>query len=64
MKKYQAMVFLLSTALTVSNTIPIFGASNDISGHWAEATIIKWQNAGKIDGYTRSEEHTSELQSH
>ncbi len=52
MKKYQAMVFLLSTALTVSNTIPIFGASNDISGHWAEATIIKWQNAGKIDGYT------------
>ncbi|WP_162213098.1 hypothetical protein [Clostridium sp. MD294] len=30
MKKYQAVAFLLSTAMTVSSVAPVFGASNDI----------------------------------
>lgn len=28
----------------------VFGAT-DITGHWAEKTIIEWQNKGKINGY-------------
>ena len=51
MKKYQAVAFLLSTAMTVSSVAPVFGASNDIFGHWAEFTITKWQNEGRIGGY-------------
>ena len=58
MKKKQAIAFLLSTAMTTGTVLPVFGASSDISGHWAEATITKWQNDGKIGGYediTRAE---------
>lgn len=51
MKKYQAVAFLLSTAMTVSSVAPVFGASSDISRHWAESTITKWQNDGRIGGY-------------
>ena len=51
MKRYQAVAFLLSTAMTVSSVAPVFGASNDIFGHWAEFTITKWQNEGRIGGY-------------
>ncbi len=51
MKKYQAIAFLLSTAMTVSTAVPALAAANDISGHWAEATITQWQNAGRIGGY-------------
>lgn len=51
MKKKQAVAFLLSTTMTVSGAIPIFAAANDINGHWAEATIAKWQNEGKVGGY-------------
>ena len=51
MKKYQAVAFLLSTAMTVTSAAPVFGAANDISGHWAQATITKWQDAGRIGGY-------------
>ena len=51
MKKYQAVAFLLSTAMTVNSVAPVFGASSDILGHWAEVTITKWQNEGRIGGY-------------
>ncbi len=51
MKRYQAVAFLLSTAMTVTSVAPVFGAANDISGHWAQATITKWQDAGRIGGY-------------
>ena len=51
MKRYQAVAFLLSTAMTVSSVAPVFGASNDVFGHWAELTITKWQNEGRIGGY-------------
>ena len=51
MKRYQAVAFLLSTAMTVSSVAPVFGASNDVFGHWAEFTITKWQNEGRIGGY-------------
>ena len=51
MKKYQAVAFLLSTAMTVSSVAPVFGASSDVFGHWAELTITKWQNEGRIGGY-------------
>lgn len=51
MKKYQAVAYLLSTAMTVSSVAPVFGASSDIVGHWAETTITKWQNDGRIGGY-------------
>ncbi len=51
MKKYQAVAFLLSTAMTVNSVAPVFGASSDVFGHWAELTITKWQNEGRIGGY-------------
>ena len=50
MKQKQAIAFLLSIAMTTSTVIPVF--ANDISGHWAEQTISKWQANGKISGYT------------
>lgn len=50
MKQKQAIAFLLSIAMTTSTVIPVF--ANDISGHWAEQTISKWQANGKINGYT------------
>lgn len=50
MKQKQAIAFLLSVAMTTSAVIPVF--ANDISGHWAEQTIAKWQANGKISGYT------------
>ncbi len=49
MKKKQAIAFLLSAAMTTGVTIPVL--ANDITGHWAQATITKWQQNGKIDGY-------------
>ncbi len=51
MKRYQAVAFLLSTAMTVGSVAPVFGASSDILGHWAEFTISKWQNEGRVGGY-------------
>ena len=51
MKRYQAVAFLLSTAMTVTSVAPVFGAASDINGHWAQATIAKWQDAGRIGGY-------------
>ena len=51
MKRYQAIAFLLSTAMTVSTAVPAFAAASDINGHWAQATITEWQNAGRIGGY-------------
>ena len=51
MKKKQAIAFLLSTTMAVGGAVQAFAASSDISGHWAEATIAKWQTAGKIGGY-------------
>ncbi|NDO45642.1 S-layer homology domain-containing protein [Clostridium sp. MD294] len=51
MKRYQVVAFLLSTAMTVNSVVPIFGASSDVLGHWAEATITKWQNEGRVGGY-------------
>ncbi len=51
MKKYQAIAFLLSTVMTIGNISPVWGASSDVLGHWAEATITKWQNEGRVGGY-------------
>ena len=51
MKRYQAIAFLLSTAMTVSTAVPAFAAASDINGHWAQATIEAWQNEGRIGGY-------------
>ena len=51
MKKKQAIAFLLSAAMTTGTVIPAFGAASDINGHWAQATIAKWQDAGRIGGY-------------
>jgi len=51
MKKYQAIAFLLSTAMTIGSISPVWGASSDVLGHWAEATITKWQNEGRVGGY-------------
>ena len=51
MKRYQAIAFLLSTAMTVSSAVPTFAAASDINGHWAQTTIEAWQNQGRIGGY-------------
>ncbi len=37
--------------MTVGSVAPVFGASSDILGHWAEFTISKWQNEGRVGGY-------------
>lgn len=53
MKKNMVIVPLLLTALS-SNQYQLAFASveaNDISGHWAEKTIIEWQAQNKISGY-------------
>ena len=49
MKKKQAMAFLLSAIMTTGTAMPVF--ANDISGHWAEQIITKWQENGKLNGY-------------
>ncbi len=51
MKKKQAVAFLLSTTMAVGGAVQAFGAASDIGGHWAQATIAKWQDAGRIGGY-------------
>lgn len=51
MKKKQAIAFLLSTTMAVGGAVQAFAAASDINGHWAEATIAKWQSVGKIGGY-------------
>ncbi len=49
MKRKQAMAFLLSAIMTSGTTMSVF--ANDISGHWAEEVITKWQENGKLNGY-------------
>ena len=40
----------LALSLALLGTVPAYAAT-DISGHWAEATINKWLDAGSISGY-------------
>jgi len=49
MKRKQAMAFLLSAIMTSGTTMSVF--ANDISGHWAEEVITKWQENEKLNGY-------------
>ena len=51
-KKRITSIFLAATSmfLLLTVNIPAFAAS-DINGHWAEAIIVKWTDAGKISGY-------------
>ena len=44
-KLYGMLLLLTSVKSTV-----VFGAT-DITGHWAEKTIMEWQDRGKISGY-------------
>ena len=45
---FMAMILFVST---VSISQQVLAASGDISGHWAESTITKWENGGYISGY-------------
>ena len=40
----------LALSLALLGTVPAYAAT-DINGHWAEATINKWLDAGSISGY-------------
>lgn len=53
MKKNMVILPLLFTALSVNQyqLTFAFAKANDISGHWAEKTIIEWQSQNKISGY-------------
>ena len=42
---------LITVLLVFAMVLPAFGASSDISGHWAEKEIEKWTGNGIISGY-------------
>ena len=50
-KKLAKTLLILVLILSHHFTSAYSFTSNDISGHWAEKTIIEWQNKGKINGY-------------
>lgn len=51
---FKKMVLLFCVFLALLYICPVFANTipNDISGHWAENTILKWQKENKIKGYT------------
>ena len=52
MKKNQMTALLLTTTMALNGIIvPTFGSVNDVSGHWAQSVISKWQNEGRVGGY-------------
>ncbi len=46
----KAISMALAAAMALA-PVQAFASSNDISGHWAENTIISWQEKGLISGY-------------
>ena len=48
--KKKFSLFLLTMSLILGSATTIFAAT-DIRGHWAETTITKWINEGRINGY-------------
>ncbi|MDR1204555.1 MAG: S-layer homology domain-containing protein [Peptococcaceae bacterium] len=49
-KKLLILFIMICLAVTLC-PVAGFAAPTDISGHWAEAEITRWTNAGKIGGY-------------
>lgn len=51
MKKILSVIATLSLFLTITLTSNAAEPFSDIKGHWAESTIVQWQDNGTVSGY-------------
>lgn len=51
MKKILSVIVALSLLLAMIVTANASESFSDIKGHWAESTIVKWQDKGIVSGY-------------
>lgn len=50
-KKYQMLAAAGVLSITCLCSAFSVSAESDIAGHWAQETVTKWFEAGKINGY-------------
>lgn len=54
LKRYLAVVLVIALMLSTMPVTPLMAAiteASDITGHWAEEVIRRWQEQGLISGY-------------
>lgn len=46
------LLALVTAAVMLLSAVPAMAAFRDTAGHWAEKTLMEWQEQGLIDGYS------------